>query len=98
MPSDPVSTAADISYRGQYRIAKVPPGFITRNDLRKLYTNLDARTSEAHEKHIATIVRPPTVEEQPSNPTLKDLTKEAWLNTTVQGRDVSQIGAGSAEP
>src|SRR5260370_12370249 len=97
MPSDPVSTAADISYRGQYRIAKVPPCLITRNDLRKLYTNLDARTSEALEKHIATLVRPPTVEEQAWNQTLKNLRKDARLTITVQSPEGEQIVARSVE-
>ena|SRR5947199_118787 len=91
MPGDPVSTTADITYRGQYRVAKVPPCLITPDDLRKLFTELDERTSEALEKHIAGLRRPPTTEERDWNQTLHNLRHDARLTITVQGADGEQL-------
>jgi hypothetical protein len=86
-----------LSYRGRFRTAKVPPCLITRNDLRKLYAQLDARTSEALEKHIAVLVRPPGTEEPAWSQTLENLRHDARLTVTVQGADGEQIVARSAE-
>jgi hypothetical protein len=97
MPNDPISTATDVPYRGRYRIAKVPPCLITRNDLRKLFKELDARTSEALEKHIASLQRPPAVEEQAWNQTLRNLRQTGRLTITVQGTNGEQIVARSVE-
>jgi hypothetical protein len=70
-PNTPVPWATYEPYRGQYRIAKVPPCLITRDDLRKLFTELDERTSEALEKHLAIVHRPPTTEQQHWNEMLE---------------------------
>ena len=84
-------------YRGRYRTARVPPCLISRNDLRKLYTQLDSRTSEALEKHLATLVRPPNVEEHAWNRTLQNLRHDARLTVTVQSPDGEQIVAHSID-
>src|SRR5207248_10330496 len=70
---------------------------ISRNDLRKLYTQLDARTSDAVEKHIAGLHRPPDMDEQAWNRTLHNLRHDAQLTITVQGADGEQIVARSVE-
>jgi len=87
-----------LSYRGRFRTARVPPCLITRDDLRKLYAQLDARTSEALEKHIAVLVRPPGTEERAWSQTLENLRHDARLTVTVQGADGEQIVARSVEP
>src|SRR5437870_4680901 len=69
--------SVQLSYRGRFRIARVPPCLITRNDLRRLYTQLDERASEALEKHIAILKRPPSLEEQAWNRTLQNLRHDA---------------------
>jgi hypothetical protein len=90
-------SSAQLSYRGRFRSAKVPPCLISRNDLRKLYTQLDARTSDALEKHIAGLHRPPDMDEQAWNRTLHNLRHDARLTITVQGADGEQIVARSVE-
>ncbi len=85
------------SYRGRLHSAKVPPCFVSRDDLRKLYTQLDARTSEALEKHIAGLTRPPNVDAEGWNRTLQHLRHDAKLNITVLGADGEQIVARSVE-
>ncbi len=89
--------SVQLSYRGRFRIARVPPCLITRNDLRRLYTQLDERASEALEKHIAILKRPPSLEEQAWNRTLQNLRHDARLTITVHGADGEQIVARSVE-
>jgi hypothetical protein len=84
-------------YRGRFRSANVPPCLISRNDLRKLYTELDGRTSEALEKHIAILQGPPGMDEHAWNRTLQNLRHEMRLTITVQGADGEQIVARSVE-
>jgi len=97
MPNNPVSTTPDGSYRGLYRIAKVPPCLITRDNLHRLYTELDGRTSEALEKHLAVLQRPPAAEEQQWNQEIQNLRRDARLTITVQGTNGEQIVARSVE-
>jgi len=97
MPNDPVSTLADYSYRGLYRTSKILPCLITRDNLRKLFTKLDDRTSEALEKHIALLQRPATMEERQWNSMLQNLRHDARLTVTVQGANGEQTVARSVE-
>jgi hypothetical protein len=91
-------TSSDLpSYRGLLRSARVQPCLVSRDDLRKLYTQLDARTSEALEKHIAGLKRPPNVDEEAWDRTLKNLRHDAKLNITVLGANGEQIVARSIE-
>jgi len=58
---------------------------------------LDERASEALEKHIAILKRPPSLEEQAWNRTLQNLRHDARLTITVHGADGEQIVARSVE-
>jgi hypothetical protein len=107
VPQSGESTAADTSredinsaqssYRGRFRSAKVPPCLISRNDLRKLYALLDVRTSEALEKHIATLQHPPGVEEKAWDRELQNLRHDARLTVSVHSADGEQISARSID-
>jgi hypothetical protein len=85
-------------YKGGFRSAPVPPCLITRGDLRKLYTQLEARTAEALEKHIDLLRPPPTVDEESWAKTLKQLRSDIHLTVVVHGGEGEQIVARSIEP
>jgi hypothetical protein len=80
------TTADQLTYRGRYRIGKVPPCLITQNDLRRLYTQLDARASEALEKHVDSLTRPPGMEEQTWSQTLEHLRQNAFNCQRAESR------------
>jgi hypothetical protein len=78
-------------YRGRFRSAKVPSCLLNREDLQRLYNELDARTVEALDRHIAGFQRQPNVSEESFNETRQRLRSSARLTVTIHSRDGEQI-------
>jgi hypothetical protein len=82
-------------YRGLLRSAKVPSCVISRDDIQKLCGELNARSDEALEQHLATVQRSETLTKEQFDEAKQRARDEAPLAAIVQGGDGEQLVARS---
>ncbi|HEV2046595.1 MAG TPA: hypothetical protein VGQ95_08355 [Chthoniobacterales bacterium] len=80
-----------LSYRGRQLTEKVSPCEISTADLRRLYTDLDRRSSEALSEHLSTLKRPSHMSEQEFKAALEEIRDNAQLAVTIHGSHGDQI-------
>lgn len=84
-------------YRGLHRTTRIPPCAISIDDLRRLYAELNGKTLEALERHLATLQQPPEGDQEQFEKMKEEARREGTLTVTVQGRDGEQMIAPSDE-
>ncbi|MFQ5998434.1 MAG: hypothetical protein ACE5KO_03930 [Candidatus Bathyarchaeia archaeon] len=78
-------------YRGTYRILKIQPSAVSIDDLRRLYTRLSEKTSEALEAYLNTINPQPGQDPQQLDNLKNDARKIGGLTVIIIGANGEQI-------
>lgn len=90
-------TGTGFAYRGLYRTTKLPTCVVTRDDIRRLYTELDQKAVEALRRHLEGLPRPRDVEEAQFEELKAQALVDGRLTATVQGADGEQLVTRSVE-
>lgn len=78
-------------YRGLFRAATVPPCLVSLEDLQRLFTELNTKTAEALERHLATLIQPPEMQPEQFSALKEEARRVGTLTVTIQGADGEQI-------
>src|SRR5438105_2080721 len=84
-------------YRGLYRTTSLPPCIVSLVDLRRLYAELDAKTMEALERHLAAIQKPADMEQATFEELKANALRDGHLTVTVIGAGGEQLVSRSGE-
>ena len=87
-----------LDYRGLWRRRRVPPCVVALTDLQRLYDELDGKTAEALELHLATLERPVDMDEAEFEDLLEDIREASALTVVVAGAHGEQIVSSSDDP
>lgn len=96
-PATEQAMRATFQYRGVYRTATVPPAIVSYEDLQRLYRDLDAKTQEALEKHLATLVQPANMNAEQFEALKTEARRVGTLTVTIQGARGEQIVSSTGD-
>ena len=90
-------SAQNRGYRGVSYLTRVPTCVVSLNDLRRLYRELDDKTVEAVNKHIAGLQRPPHLSEEQATAAIAVMRHVGRLTVFLYGASGEQIVSASPD-
>jgi hypothetical protein len=92
-----LADAARFTYRGLSRTSKLPTCVLSPDDIRRLYTELDAKTMEVLTRHLDGLHRPADMEAETFEGLKQEALRDGHLTATVQGSDGEQVVTRSVD-
>src|SRR5437660_10331466 len=93
----PNTTLQPYEYRVLVRSTRVPACSLSLEDLRRLCAELDQKTREALDVHLATLTQPPDMKPDQFEKLKQEARRVGILSVTINGAYGEQIVAGCAD-
>src|SRR6266849_10902116 len=95
--STPNKSLEAYEYRGLFRSTKIPPCLVSLDDLRRLCAELDQKTREALDLHLATLTQPPDMQPDQFENLKQEARRVGTLSVTINGAYGEQIVSGCGD-